>query len=737
MIWYNDKISIRQLFALLVVNIFGTGVVLLPRTATSLAASDGWLVVVIATFFAFTCSQIITSLSTKYPKKSFYEYSCIIIGKPIGFLLTIGFVIRLLLHMGLMLRSSLEIITDIMLPSTPMWILSVTLILLSGYGASKGYETRARLAEILIIIILLPISFVFLIAAFNVDYTNLLPMFKTPPMQLVKGGFISMSSFIGIELLLLVVPYVNRAKTFSNKAKDIKRATKRAIISLGISMTIIVIITISRFGIFQMQNLSWPVIQMMDSTALPGSFIERQGVFIMSFFILSVFAVTNACLFFSSLLCRSIVKRGNHSLYIWICMIIAFFISLAPKNMTDVYKYLDMTYLTFGTAYMFFIPLVLLVLSKLKKKDFSSNTENDYLFNRAVSDRTNNLLPFILILVSLSLMTGCDKKELEERAYVTAIAIDKNSDDKIKLTLLKATNSLSDEMKSAQSVANSLPEAISEINMRSNETVYLGITHTIIFGEEILKDSKAFHHSIDSLSRDVDLSKDVYILSTAGQACELIKDLPQGRTSATSPKFDKVNHTVLSQLDQNTLEHVMESLYRTKGTIIPQAIVKDNYLQIEALSLIENYEKKDVLTKEHIQGYLWLLGKGKGSTITAYIDDNEAVASIVSVDRNIQFFDKSPTAEITLDINCVIDGYNMQGIQDDKIEILSKDYSKIVQEKAMLAYKNINDKNDSYLGFWEYMRKTSNELYEKNEKNKILEIDIFVNVEISGTGSLL
>lgn len=359
--WYNDQISIRQLSVLLIINIFGTGVVILPRTVTALAGTDGWLAVLVATLLAVGCCYLITSLTKLYPKKSFYEYVSIITVKPIGLLLTGGLVIRLLLHMGLMLRASLEIIKATMLPTTPIWLLSVVLILLSGYGASKGYETRARLAEILVVIILLPIIFVFATAAFNVDYTNLLPTLTVPPSQLLKGGLISLSSFVGIELLLLVTPYVNQPQA-------ITKAGTKVVVFLGIAMTGIVVVTTARFGVFHLSFLAWPVIQMMDSTALPGSFVERQGVFIMSFFILSVFAITNACLFFSSLLCRSVTKRGHHSFYIWICMMAAFFISLAPENMKGVHRYLDMTYMTFGLGYMFFVPAVLLVMSKLKQK---------------------------------------------------------------------------------------------------------------------------------------------------------------------------------------------------------------------------------------------------------------------------------------------------------------------------------------------------------------------------------
>lgn len=359
MIWLNDKISIRQLQVLLILNIFGTGIILLPRYVVQQADQDGWIVVVLATIFAVFCLYIIATLGRMFPTKSFYEYASIIVTKPIAFILSIGFVVRLILHIALELRVFGEIVSQTMLYKTPFYIICICVLLLAGYASSKGYETRARLGEILIFLVLIPITLVFLVAAFNVDYTNILPVMQASPQRLLTGGFYTLSAFVGIELVLLVYPYIT-------KPNNVKISTIHAVLILGLFMTIITIITIARFGIYDINNQMWPVIEMMDSTALPGSFMQRQGVFIMSFFIISVFAIVNAGLFFSSLILKSIFKKGKHIYYTALVMLITFFVSLAPQNMVQVYKYLDNVFITFGIAYMLIIPCILLLIAKAR-----------------------------------------------------------------------------------------------------------------------------------------------------------------------------------------------------------------------------------------------------------------------------------------------------------------------------------------------------------------------------------
>ena len=48
--FFNDKISVRQLQVLLILDIFGTGVIVMPRIAASIAGENGWLVAIFAMF---------------------------------------------------------------------------------------------------------------------------------------------------------------------------------------------------------------------------------------------------------------------------------------------------------------------------------------------------------------------------------------------------------------------------------------------------------------------------------------------------------------------------------------------------------------------------------------------------------------------------------------------------------------------------------------------------------------
>lgn len=359
MIFGNDKISIRQLQILLILNIFGTGVLTLPRRAAQYANQDGYISVLISVFFAALLIFIITTAAGKFPEKNFYEYCGKLLSRPVAFALSVGFVLKLIVNLALELRFFGEIVRQTLLETTPFWAVALLILTIGGYAASKGYETRARLGEMLVIFVFLPIMFVFAVAGFKADFQNIMPILQTPPKGLLRGAFYAGMSFTGIELCLLAFPYLSTPQ----KARG---GAVTAVIAIGILMTIITLLTIAGLGSADTEKQLFPMLQMMDNIEIPGSLLERQKAFIMSFWIISAFFIVNAYLFFSSLLMKSTLKKGTHSFYILICAAGVFVVSLAVKTISDAERYMELMF-TFDLFYMMILPIMLVSSAAIKK----------------------------------------------------------------------------------------------------------------------------------------------------------------------------------------------------------------------------------------------------------------------------------------------------------------------------------------------------------------------------------
>jgi spore germination protein len=364
MIPVNNKISIRQLQVLLILEIFGMGVIILPRRVATFANQDGWIVIILGTLLVLVYTFLITYVGKIFPNDSFKTYCSKVLSKPVGIFLTLVFVIKILITTALELRFFGEVIGEVLLPKTPLFIISLTMLSLCGYAASKGFEARAKIAEILIVAMLVPLIIVFLSSIMGTDFTNLMPVMDTPLPNLLHGAFFIGVSFTGLEFLLLVNPY-------SNNPKNVQKGAFVAIIITGFLMLLITILSIAKFGYYDLKLQSWPVIEMMDMVQMPGSFMERQGALIISFWIISIFAMVNAGLFFSCLLLKDVFcgvfKKVTHSNYIIACIVIIFAISFLPRNINHIIKLMDLVFIMFTIFYFFFIPLLLIIIAKIRR----------------------------------------------------------------------------------------------------------------------------------------------------------------------------------------------------------------------------------------------------------------------------------------------------------------------------------------------------------------------------------
>ncbi len=360
MLSLNDKISIRQLQALLILEILGTGVIILPRRAAEFALQDGWVVIVVLTLTAMVYTYLIASVGKIYPNKSYLSYMTEILNKPIAIILSLGLVLKIIINLALEIRFFSEIIKQTMLFKTPFFATLTGILAVGAYCAAKGIETRGRIAEILIFAILIPLTIVVFIAALDVDFTNILPVMKTSPVEIAKGGFFCGVSFTGIESLLIIYPYLARPK-------NARKSAVIAVALIGLLMLVITVITIGKFGPYDVKRQLWPVLELMDVIEFPGNFIERQDALMISFWIVSVFSIVSAGLFYSAVLLKDIFKKSRHSIYILICVPIILYIAYIPKSIGEVIFYMDFMFVTFGMAYMIVIPAIVLLTAKIRK----------------------------------------------------------------------------------------------------------------------------------------------------------------------------------------------------------------------------------------------------------------------------------------------------------------------------------------------------------------------------------
>ncbi|MBC7959906.1 MAG: endospore germination permease [Vallitaleaceae bacterium] len=363
----NDKISIRQIQIGLILTMFASVSLTLPRTTAEIAHQDGWMLIIGATLLMIGYAYLITTLGKMFPEQTFVEYACEVLTKPIGAIIVLVFIIKAIAFFGLEVRVFSELVKQTLLTNTPIEFIMITFMFTLAFLTRKGYECRARIAEIIIFLAFIPIFFILLLAIKDVNLENMTPVFVLDYKDFFTGSYLLSVKTVGIEFLLITLGFVRTQR----------QVTKAVIQSIVFFMVIGLVIDFVTIGIFGPKNTArqiWPVMNIMQVVQLPGGFLERQDALMMSFWILTMVMINSAYLFYGCIAISRLFKTKESNWVNLLILPIAYFIALGPDNVPDAYEVMLRLTRTYGLLFLLPIPLLLLIVAKIRKLGVQNET---------------------------------------------------------------------------------------------------------------------------------------------------------------------------------------------------------------------------------------------------------------------------------------------------------------------------------------------------------------------------
>ncbi len=360
MIFSNDKISIRQMISIVVLDIFGTSIIVLPQKAAIMNSQNGWIIVLLTSILALIATILITTLCQKEINLNFYEHTKKNLTKPVAVLIMLVFVIKNVLIVSYELSAFTSMTSQILLPTRSFVMIFGSMIVVGAYCAMQGIETRARLSEILVFLLLISLFISLVLTSIDADFKNILPIQIHSDVPYFKYAISLMFSFMGLEYLYLIYPYI------SDKSKYRSGAIKSVAI-LGVLMTAITIIATANYNYVTLIEQRWPVLDMISQVNIIGSYFERQDALIMSFWIMGVFSSVTAGIYYSSVIIMDLIPKAKTK-YVISGLAIAIFV------VTDIYMGVEVNDIlvlniinSLLIFFLFVFPILSLSIAKIKE----------------------------------------------------------------------------------------------------------------------------------------------------------------------------------------------------------------------------------------------------------------------------------------------------------------------------------------------------------------------------------
>lgn len=359
----NKKFATEYgLFSTIIVTLVGVNVFSYPRELAELVGNDGWISIIISGFIALFLCYLIYNVMKNNSYGHFEEMLEVSFGRILGKIIGLSFVIYSTIFGALGLRVFGEEIKLYLLERTPIEFLFIVTILVGSYLIRAEVDNLVKFNEIAFWLMFIPIGLVFIVCLYNVDFTNLLPVFDVKPINHIISLNAATYRFGGLTILFLILPLMKNLV-------NVKKAIRRGILFTTVFYLITFILAIVTFGEKQVSTLLWPIVSMVENINIPGSFIERwEGVF-MSIWI--IFYITTGVnhYYFAADMTKKIFGLEDIKLGAAIIIPFTYLIALYPKNIYDVSIVASSIIPILFLINLVIIPLVLLFLNPKKRRE--------------------------------------------------------------------------------------------------------------------------------------------------------------------------------------------------------------------------------------------------------------------------------------------------------------------------------------------------------------------------------
>lgn len=357
----NRKISLRQLQVLLLLDCFGTAVLFLPSELAQIGGRSCWIAALVGGVVFAAFSLLLTSVGRKMPEGTAVEWCRFCFGELFGAVILIGLAVNLLICGLAELRLFSEIVCRAMLPNSPVWAISLVILLVAGALAAQGMECRGRVAEILFFVVAIPLVVILVSVAISAEYGRILPL-EMPSLKEMGNGIGQMSIiFQGLPFLYFVFPDLQ-------KPAMAKGAVLKSTLTTVVAVTVIVFLCLAVYGEGVLSEKLLPTLQMMERVSFTGIFLTRQDVLLLWFWMASVCIFLSGILFYGSQLGVRMLKQAEskRKTWLWICLAAVFAASFLPDDLSAAYHLRTRILPWFQMVYLVILPIVLLIIAKKK-----------------------------------------------------------------------------------------------------------------------------------------------------------------------------------------------------------------------------------------------------------------------------------------------------------------------------------------------------------------------------------
>lgn len=352
------KIGGYSVIALMVTFIGASAVLFIPYGTTAIAKQDAWMAPLLVFPSSVYVIWVVCWLGSLFPDKGFIEYLPLIVGKWLGKLLGLSYVLFFTYFSASVVREALAFLYGVgIFRVTPGLAISLLLMLATTYAIASGIESMSRSIWYLWLITVVFFALAVFMALPMVKISGLMPIGESGTKAILKSSLLP-NAFRGeIFWLVILFPYIR-----SKREALMGGLVATILLSIFISLTVVLCITImgvettaqTYFSVFSLGDY-------LESTGIKAVLATIWIIFFWGKITLGQFSLTIGL----SQLCGF---KDHRALILPVAMMLLIFSQAFYPNTTDLISSVKNTFTGMGLTFEYILPTALLIVAIIKQK---------------------------------------------------------------------------------------------------------------------------------------------------------------------------------------------------------------------------------------------------------------------------------------------------------------------------------------------------------------------------------
>jgi len=323
---------------------------------------DSWFVVVVGIILGLPILMVYIGLMKTYPGKNLLEINELAFGKVLGKVASFFHLLFFLTLATLNLRDLDVFVKQTVMVKTPDVVLMIVCVLVSALAVRHGIEVVTRYGLLFSLMSAMVLTTTLLLALYQMDLNNFLPMLQLPLTKYIQGTNIILSIPFGeLVVFLMIMPHLG----------DKKKSITRYFLSGFLLGSLILLLVVFRDTAILGNALSLfalPAFETLKLVTLFGALSRLEFLYALVLIILFFFKITILYYVTSVAMAQFFGMKSYKPIVLVVgALMISYGFTLYPSNVQHAASSRE-TAAILWQFFEFILPLLALVVGKIKKR---------------------------------------------------------------------------------------------------------------------------------------------------------------------------------------------------------------------------------------------------------------------------------------------------------------------------------------------------------------------------------